>query len=114
MKNSSYSKARVLTLAPLIVLAATVICMVLASILAVPTNKGVLYTIFGSAGLMSMFLSPFPCLVISVIGTVFAAKAAKEGTAQARIFLILGIIEVLVCAAGAVLAIMMFMVGMGV
>ena len=43
-----------------------------------------LYTIFAFAGLMSMFLSPLPCLVLSVAGTVFAAKAGKEGIAGAR------------------------------
>ena len=58
MKNSNYSRAKVLTLIPVIVLAATVICFVLASILEVPTGRGALYTIFAFAGLMSMFLSP--------------------------------------------------------
>jgi len=33
MKNSSYSKAKVLTLIPIFVLAVTVICLVLAAIL---------------------------------------------------------------------------------
>ena len=114
MKNSNYSKARVLTLIPVIVLAATVICMVLAALLAGVTNKGTLYSIFGFAGLMSIFISPFPCLVISIIGTVFAVKATKEGTAEARLFLVLGILEILVCAVGAILAFAMFTVGQGV
>ncbi len=114
MKSSSYSKAKVLTLIPIFVLMFTVICMVLAAILEVPSSRGVLYTIFAFAGLMSMFLTPFPCLVISAAGTVFAIKAVKEGFAEARKFLILGIIEILVCAAGAVLAIIMFIAGQGV
>ena len=79
MKSSNYSKAKVLTLIPIFVLAATVICMVLATVLEVPTGRGLLYTIFAFAGLMSVFISPLPCLVISIIGTVFSAKAAKEG-----------------------------------
>ena len=114
MKNKNYSRAKVLTLIPIFVLVATVLCLVLASILEVPTSRGVLYTIFAFAGLMSMFLTPFPCLVISAAGTVFAIKAVKEGFAEARKFLILGIIEILVCAAGAVLAIIMFIAGQGV
>ena len=113
-KGSSYSKAKVLTLIPVFVLAATVICMVLAAMLEVPTGKGVLYTIFAFAGLIGMLISPFPCLVMSVLGTVFAAKAGKEGIAGARKFFVLGIIEILVCAAGAVLAIIMFTAGQGV
>ena len=91
-KGSSYSKAKVLTLIPVFVLAATVICMVLAAMLEVPTGKGVLYTIFAFAGLIGMLIAPFPCLVMSVFGTVFAAKAGKEGIPGARKFLVLGII----------------------
>ena len=114
MKSSNYSKAKVLTLIPVIVPAAAVICLVLAAILEAPTGRGVLYTIFAFAGLMSMFLSPLPCLVLSVAGTVFAAKAGKEGVAEARKFLVLGIIEISVHVVGVSLAIMMFLVGQGV
>ncbi len=114
MKNGNYEKAKVLTLIPIFVLALTVICMGLAAALEVPTNKGLLYSVFGFAGLVSMFVSPLPCLVISIIGTVFAAKASKEGAAGARKYLILGILEILVYVAGAFLAVLMFMAGMGV
>ncbi len=114
MKNSNYSKAKALTLIPIIALAVTVICMVLATILEVPTSRGVIYTIFAFAGLISVFISPLPCLVISVIGTIFAAKAVKEGIAESRKFFILGIIEILIYVVGAVLAILMFVAGQGV
>ena len=114
MKSRNYLRAKVLTLIPLIVLVVTVICIVLATILEVPTGRGVLYTIFAFAGLMGVFISPLPCLVLSIIGTVFAAKAAKEGTARARIFLVIGIIEIMVHIVGAFLAVMMFLVGQGV
>ena len=114
MKSGNYSKAKVLTMIPVIVLAFTVICMVLAAILEVPTSRGVLYTIFAFAGLMGVLISPLPCLVISIIGTVFAARAVKEGTAGALKFLVTGIFEILVCALGTFLAIMMFLVGQGV
>ena len=114
MKNRNYSKAKVLTLIPIFVLAFTVICFVLATILEVPTSKGVLYTIFAFAGLMGMFLSPLPCLLMSIIGTVFAAKATKEGAAEAKKFFILGIIEILVHVVGVFLAVTMFIVGQGV
>ena len=114
MKSSNYSKAKVLTLIPLIVLAVTVICMVLAAILEGPTDKGALYTVFAFAGLMSIIFSPLPCLVISVVGTVFAAKAGKEGVAEAHKYLVAGIIEIMVYAAGAFLAVLMFLAGQGV
>ena len=114
MKNSNYSKAKTLTLIPLVVLVVTVICMVLSFLLEGPTNKGGLYSIFAFAGLMSIFISPLPCLVISIIGTVSAAKAKKEGIAKASKYLTLGIIEILVYVVGAILAIIMFIGGQGV
>ena len=114
MKNGNYLKAKVLTLIPVVVFAVTVICMVLATILEGPTNRGTIYTIFAFVGLMSIFLSPLPCLVVSIIGTVFAARAVKESTAGALKFLILGIAEILVYVLGAVLAVMIFIGGQGV
>ena len=114
MKNKNYSRANVLTLIPIFVLVATVLCLVLASILEVPTSRGVLYTIFAFAGLMGILVSPFPCLVMSIFGTVFASKATKEGEAGAKKFFILGIMEILVHVVGVFLAITMFIVGQGV
>ena len=114
MKNNNYLMAKILTLIPIFVFAVTAICMVLATILENPTNRGTIYTVFAFAGLMGILLSPLPCLIISIIGTVFAAKAAKEGSAKTPVFLILGIIEILVYIVGAVLAVVMFIAGQGV
>ena len=114
MKNKNYSKAKTLTLIPLFVLALILICAALASVLAVPTSKGILYTIFAIGALVGGFISPFPCLVLSVIGTVCAAKAKKEGVTNASKYFILGIIEIVVCAIGAFLAIIMYIAGQGV
>jgi hypothetical protein len=113
-KESYYSKARILTMIPVIVMAVTVICLALATILEGPTDRGTLYSIFAFVGIVIIFLSPLPCLVISVIGTVFASKAKKEGMEEARKYYILGIIETLVYIMGATIAIMMFIGGQGV
>ncbi len=114
MKTSNYSKAKVLILIPVIVLAATVICMVLAAMFEVLSSRGLLYTIFTFAGLMSMFITPLPCLVISIAGTVFAVKAAKEGASGAWLLFILGIMEILVYVVGVILAVILFVTGQGV
>ena len=114
MKNSKYSKAKVMTLIPLIVFVVTVICMITATILEVPTSRGSLYSVIILIGVMSMFLSPLPCLVLSIIGTVFAAKALKEGNTQTKKFLILGILEIIACLVGVILAILMFIGGQSV
>lgn len=51
---------------------------------------------------------------MAILGTMFAAKAGKEGVSEARLFFVTGIIEIIVCAAGAFLSILMFLVGLGV
>ena len=114
MNNTNYSKAKILTLIPVIVFVVTVVCMVIASILEGPTSRGAIYSIFAFIGIMSMFLSPLPCLVMSIIGIVCAARANKEGVVQARKFMVLGIIEILPICLGVVLAIAMFIGGQGV
>lgn len=106
--NRNYTKAKVLTLIPIIVLAVTVICLVLATILEFPTDRGALYSICIFVGLMSIFLSPLPCLVISIIGMVSATKAKKEGAVGAEKLFILGIIDIFVYVVGAIIAILVF------
>lgn len=114
MENSSYLKAKVLVLIPVFIFFVTMICMVLATILEGPTNRGALYSVVAFIGVMSLFFAPLPCLIISIIGTVFASKASREGVTEANRFLILGIIEILVYVFGAVLAVLMFIAGQGV
>ena len=109
MNNNNYSIAKVLTLIPVIVLVVTVLCLVIATILEVPTSRGAIYTVFAFIGVVSLFVSPLPCLVISIVGTVFAAKAAKEDTGAPKTFLILGIMEILVYVVGVFLAVALFL-----
>lgn len=114
MKNSNYSKAKVLTLIPVVVLVVAGICMALAAIFGAATDRGTLYTIFAFTGLLGILISPLPCLIMSVIGTVFAAKALKEDAKGARKFFILGLIEILACFVGVIIAIIIFTTGQGV
>ena len=115
MKNRNLSKTRVLLLIPIAVFAVTVICLVFALMLASPTNKGTIYSLFALVGILGIVLSPLPCLAMSVAGTIFAAKAVKEGIVPARKYLVLGIVEILTHASGVILAILMvFVAGQGV
>ena len=106
--------AKILTLIPVIVFAVTLICMGLAMILEGPTGRGAIYSIFALIGILCIFLAPLPCLALSVIGTVFAAKAIKEGDSRSRKFLLLGIVEIAVYVIGAILVCIMFIAGQGV
>ena len=114
MESRNFIRARALILIPIAVFVFTAICMVLAVILETPTHRGFIYSIVAFMGLMSMFLTPLPCLVMTVAGTVFALKASKEGVLKARKYLVIGSIEILACAICAVVAVLMFIGGQGV
>ncbi len=114
MDNKNYLKARKLLLIPVFIILAATVCFGLASILEVPTHRGTVYSILIMIAILSIFLAPLPCLVMSVIGTVFAAKATKEGTAPARKYLVLGIIEILAHVLFVILAVAMFIGGQSV
>ncbi len=51
---------------------------------------------------------------MSIVGTIFASKAIKEGVREARKFLFLGIIEIVFSVIALLLAVVMFIVGQGV
>ena len=112
--NRNYIRAKKLVLIPLIVFVVTVICFILATVLEKPTNRGTVYSAVAIVSILSMFLSPLPCLIMSIIGTISAAKATKEGTEQAKKYLVIGVIEIVSCVLGVVLAILMFIGGQSV
>ena len=114
MHNRNHRTARILILIPIAVLIVTAICMGLATILEFPTDRGVVYSFFAGIGILSMFLSPLPCLVISIVGTVFAAKVAKEGALQSRKYVVIGIVEIIAYIVGVILAATMFYYGQSV
>ena len=114
MDNRNHKIAQKLILIPIVVFAITVICMGFAIILEGPTDRGALYSFFALIGILSIFLSPLPCLVISIVGTVFAAKASKEGNIPSHKYLAIGIVEIIVFVAGVFLACIMFINGQSV
>lgn len=114
MKNKNYTIGKILLSIPIVVFAITVICMVLATVLDSPTDRCEICTVFVMIGILSIIFSPLPCLVVAVLGTVFASKARKEGIPQSNDFFVLGIVEIVVCSAFVVLAILMIIGGQSV
>ena len=110
----SKSTARSMVMIPIIIFAVTVISFVLAMLLEGPTDKGAVYALFAFRGIISIFMSPLPCLIISVIGTVLAVKAIRAGDSKARKYLFVGIIEIAVTAVFAVLAAILFITGQSI
>ena len=114
MNNKKHSIAKILILIPIIIWVVTIICMGIATILERPTNRGPVYSIIALIGILNIFLAPLPCLVVSIVGTVIAAMAVKEGNKQTRIFFVIGIFEILVYVVGVILACIMLINGQSV
>ena len=67
-------------------------------------------------GSMSLILTTVPCLAMAVLGTVFAAKAKKEGIAKAKKFFVIGIVEIAVYGPGLIgagIAVLIMTLSMG-
>ena len=91
----SNKSIKVLLAIPAVVFAVGVCCLLLATLLERPTARGLLYDIPMVIFLICLFLGPLPCLVISVVGTIKALRARRDGTLQPAWLLALGIVEVL-------------------
>ncbi len=110
----NHSIAKVLILIPIVVFAVTVVCLGLATILEFPTNRGVIYSVLMWIALFNIFIMPLPCLVMSAVGTVLAAKSAKEGVVQSRKLIVIGIIEIIASIGMVILTSLAFRAGMSV
>ena len=99
---------------PIIIFAVTVISFILAVLLEGPTDKGAVYALFAFISIISIFMAPLPCLIISVIGTVLAVKAIRAGDSKARKYLFIGIIEIAVTAVFTVVAVILFITGQSI
>lgn len=114
MASTQLKKAKALVRIPLVLFAAGIICFILSMVLEKPTNRGTVYTVVSSVWLFGIFLAPLPCLVMSLIGTVMAGKAKKQGESGAAGAQITGFMGLLLDVGLVVLAVLMFIGGQGV
>lgn len=94
-KKSSALVSMICIIVPVLIFIITVIASVTASLLEFPTNRGDVYTLFAMISLLSIILAPIPCIIISIIGTLCAAKSFKEKCKGAIWLLTAGIAETL-------------------
>jgi len=103
--SNNDSKEKLLILAPFILIFVAIIGGVLATLLEKPTDRGVLYTIFAVIFLFILFLGHLPCLISSVVGTVMAIKAKREGEPMSIGWIVLGGIGIIVALIWIVLSV---------
>ena len=92
--------SKILLVIPLLLLVVTVFSFILASLLEFPTSRGSVYIIFAFISVMSLFLSPLPCIAAAILGIYFARKAAIEDNVKSTGLIVLGIIEIIVYVEG--------------
>lgn len=102
MDNKDHRRARILTLIPVIVFAVTAVIMVPLVISYFSTGSDVTAVAIIVAGTLCLIVTTVPCLVMSVVGTVLAARAVKEGQTASRKLFVIGIIEVIVYSFGVI------------
>ena len=102
MENKKFKAAKILILIPIIIFVLTVICLGALTISYFSTGSDVTAVALIFTGTMSALLTTVPCLVMSILGTVFSAKGKKEGVAGLGKFHVIGVIEIIVYGVGIV------------
>ncbi|MCR4740582.1 MAG: hypothetical protein K5886_10050 [Lachnospiraceae bacterium] len=105
MDNKNHKRAKILTLIPLIIFAVTAACLIPLMISYFSTGSDVTAVAIILAGTLILIFTTLPCLVMSVMGTVFASKAKNEGQSESRKFFVIGIIEIIVYGFGMLITI---------
>ncbi len=100
MDNRNHKKTRILILIPIIVFAVAAICLTPLIISYFTTGSDVAAVAIIFTGSVILILTALPCMVMSIIGTVFAARAIKDGQSASRKFFVMGIIEIAVYSLG--------------
>lgn len=91
--NRRYRLCMILVLIPMLIFVFWLICLGLAVILEMPTDRGMIYTIFAFLVVLIPFIAPIPCLVLGIIGIVLSAPLSHTGRSTTLIK-VLGIIDI--------------------
>ena len=115
MTNPNYNRARILTLIPAGVFVLITIILGAIAIDYFKTGSDTTAIAFIFISSLCLILTTVPCMIMSVLGTLSASKAKKEGVAEAQKFFILGMIEIAIYAIGILLtmvAVLMTLIAM--
>ena len=102
METKKYKAAKILILIPIIFFALTAICLGALAISYFSTGSDVTAVALIFISSMSALFTTVPCLVMAILGTVFSARAKKEGLAGFHKFFVMGVIETVVYGVGIV------------
>ena len=115
MNNPNYTKAKILTLIPVGVFVLVSIILGAIAIDYFKTGSDATAIAFIFVSSLCLILTTVPCMIMSVLGTLSASKAKKEGEVRAQKFFILGMTEIAIYGVGillTIIAILMTLIAM--
>ncbi len=95
---------------PLFVEFCLIIAFIIACILELPTNRGIIYSMLASISIIGSILVPIPNIVSSIVGIKSATKLRKQGEKTVYLTLI-GILNIVVSLAVAVFWLYVILIG---
>lgn len=90
--NKDYVK--ILVLVPIVLYAIMFMSFLIAGVLEFPTDRGALYLFFCMLSFIIFFLTPVPCLIMSIIGIVSVSKIRNSTDERKSTLFALGIIDI--------------------
>jgi hypothetical protein len=96
---------------PLIVGISLGVAFVIASVLELPTNRGVIYTMFASISIIGSLLIPIPGSISSILGIKKAVKLRKRGEKNMGLLILIGTVNIFVSFVVAAFWLYVFFIG---
>ena len=100
MKDKNHTIGKILVLIPAIIFFIGMICLLPLILDYFSSGSDVIAVAIIFLCSLFLIITPLPCLIMSILGTVFAAKAKKEGVVQAQKFFVLGVVELVIHGIG--------------
>lgn len=102
MDRRYHTRAKVMTLIPLVVfvVSAAILIPLTVSYFSTGSDPAAMLLIF--VGSMILIFTAMPCFVLAIVGTAAAAKSKQAGYLESRKFYVLGIVEIILYSLGAI------------
>ncbi|MBR2020042.1 MAG: hypothetical protein IKA05_06565 [Clostridia bacterium] len=81
---------------PLVVGISLVVAFSIATVLELPTNRGIMYSMFASISIIGSLLIPIPGSISSILGIKKAVKLRKSGEKNMGLLILIGTVNIVV------------------
>ena len=85
---------------PLVVEISLVVAFSIATVLELPTNRGIMYAMFAFISIIGSLLIPIPGSISSILGIKKAVRLRKRGEKNMGLLILIGTVNIVVSFAG--------------